>query len=130
MANVMVVDDSPLVTRMVTVFLAQFGHDVETVNAPHNVSNLIREAAPDLLVVNPGLSGIGGQGLIYAIRGDDGLADLPIVLISADEAKMKDVVAAGDADDYFVKGHPLAVLEAKIRKLLLTEPVAEVGHKV
>lgn len=129
MPKVMIIDDSPLVTRMVSLFLERFGFDVVVVNSPFGVSNRIRETAPDVLLVDLGLPGLSGQGLISLIKGNDSAKIPPIILISADEAQMKEMVAGGKANAYFVKGQPLEELEKKIRGLLFQTSMGGVGQK-
>jgi two-component system, OmpR family, response regulator len=114
--KIFVVDDSEVVTTMVSRYLSACGYEVETSNSPFGASNRIRESAPHVLLMDLGLPGLSGENLLSICRKNGGQGPR-VILISSSEEKMRAVVHRGLADDYFVKGSPLHDLEAKIRRL-------------
>lgn len=125
--RVLIVDDSMIVTKMMSQFLTSCGYTVDTSNSPFGVSNRIRETQPDLILMDLGLPGLSGESLLsLARKGGEG-AGPKMVIISTNVEEMRDLVAKGLADDFFVKGSPLHELEAKIRALFRHSLSASLG---
>jgi DNA-binding response OmpR family regulator len=119
MTRIFMVDDSPIVTRMVSQFLLDRGYEVETTNSPFGASGRLVDYKPDVVLMDLGLPGLSGHKLIDLIKKRGGELDCKVVLFSStNEQEMKDMVAGGLADDYFVKGNSLNELESKLRRLV------------
>ena len=116
MIKVLLVDDSSIVTNMVSSYLSHHGYSVSVANSPFGVSNKIREFQPQVLLMDLSLPGLSGESLINLCREKEGGLSCRIVLFSsAREEEMKDLVGRGIAHDYFIKGGSLKDLEDKIR---------------
>jgi two-component system KDP operon response regulator KdpE len=112
--RILIVEDEPGVLRALGVALEAHGY--ETVAAATGEQGVARAAdrAPDLILLDLGLPGIGGLEVIRRVRAF--LVATPIIVLSAfgeDETK----VAALDlgADDFVVKPFALPELLARIR---------------
>jgi len=117
MISVLLVDDSPIVTKLVSSYLSDKGFKVEVANSSFGVSNKVKELKPEVILMDLGLPGLSGENLIALFKKRDAGFNCKVVLFSsAHEQEMKDIVARGVADDYFVKGGSLRDLEAKIRR--------------
>lgn len=83
MAKILVVDDDVVVQRMLSYILLEDGHD------PHRASNgvaalrLLEDGTFDLVVTDVRMPQLDGLGLLAHIRGDDRLARLPVILLTA-----------------------------------------------
>lgn len=109
----MLVDDSSIVTNMVSSYLSSKGYQVSVSNSPFGVSNKVKEFKPQVILMDLGLPGLSGEQLIRVCREKE---DCRVVLFSStDEDVMKDMVGRGVANDYFLKGGSLKDLEDKIR---------------
>jgi DNA-binding response OmpR family regulator len=116
MTRVMIVDDSAIVTKMVSKYLLEKGYEVEVANSPFGVSGRIKEYKPDVLLMDLGLPGLSGEKLIDLCKKCEECARTRVVLFSSsDEQNMKDLVKKGVAHDYFMKGSSLRELEDKMR---------------
>lgn len=116
MKRVMLVDDSAIVTKMVSKYLSERGYEVEVTNSPFGVTGRLKEYMPDVVLMDLGLPGLSGEKLLELCRGNKECSATKIVLFSSsDEQKMKDLVSGGLAHDYFMKGGSLQDLENKIR---------------
>jgi signal transduction histidine kinase len=92
---------------------------VETVEDGVQALAGIRRALPDLLLTDVMMPGLDGFGLLAAIRGDETLRDLPVVVLSAragEEARIEGLGAG--ADDYLVKPFTARELLARIESNL------------
>ncbi|MBI5191774.1 MAG: response regulator [Nitrospirae bacterium] len=116
MIKVMLVDDSSIVTNMVSSYLSTKGYMVTVANSPFGVSNKVKEFKPEVILMDLGLPGLSGEKLINVCREKETGHHSRIVLFSStDEDVMKEMVVRGIADDYFIKGGSLKDLEDKIR---------------
>jgi DNA-binding response OmpR family regulator len=81
---VLVIDDDDDVRHMTRIALGFEGFEVT--EAPDGAAGLqaIRTARPDALVLDVMMPGLSGHEVLRVLRGDDTLADLPVVVLTAD----------------------------------------------
>lgn len=113
MTKVLIVDDSPIVTKLIEATLVMHGFKVEVANSSFGVSNKIREFQPQVLLMDLGLPGLSGDALLGILK-ESGVKCHTIIISSAPESEMKSHVANGLANDFYLKGTPLTVLVDKI----------------
>lgn len=115
--RIMLIDDSPLISKIITSHLSTEGYTIETLNTAHGAIERIDDFRPHVLLVDLGLPGTRGDILVTKIRNLGPLCTPHIIIISAeDEADLKQFVACGMADDYFCKGAPFTDLQQKISR--------------
>ncbi len=116
---ILVVDDEPLIGQSLTAALED-KYRVLTFEAAEPALEALARAAPDLVLLDIGLPGIGGLEALARIR--HRRPELPVVMITADR-DVATVVAAvkQGACDYIVKPLKMDVLEKTIRHALTTE---------
>lgn len=113
--KVMVIDDSPLVTRMISSYLSLRGYEVETANSSFGFLNRLKEFTPHVLLIDLGLPTLRGDAIARLIKEKGESLLTRIIIISSEaEVELRQVVASGLADAYFVKGNPLQELEEKV----------------
>ncbi|MEI7436682.1 MAG: response regulator, partial [bacterium] len=104
--SVLVVDDSITARTLLQNILESAGYAVKT--APDGVAavNMLRSEPFDLVVTDLEMPRMNGFELTKRLRGEPGLAALPVVLVTAREAKedRERGIAAG-ADAYIVKSN-------------------------
>jgi signal transduction histidine kinase len=112
--RVLLADDNSDMLEYVRRLLTAQGYEVEAVADGAAALAAARRRAPDLLLTDVMMPRLDGFGLLRAIRGDPGLSDLPVVMLSAragEEAKIEGLDAS--ADDYLIK--PFAARELLAR---------------
>lgn len=115
MIRVFLVDDSPIVTNLVSGYLTGKGFSVSTFNSPFGVTGKMKEVKPEVILMDLGLPGMRGDKLIDLCKKEKEICNCRIILFSStDDQEMKDLVKKGVAHDYFVKGGALKELEDKI----------------
>jgi two-component system, OmpR family, response regulator MprA len=114
---VLVVEDDGPIRRMLERTLSAEGYDVTGVGDGGTALAAVERSAPDLVVLDLGLPGLGGLDVCRRLR-ERGLA-LPILVLTARDA-IADRVAGLDAgaDDYLVKPFAAEELLARVRALL------------
>ena len=117
-ARVLLADDNADMRDYVARLLGRW-HSVQAVADGQEALDAIRAERPDLVLTDVMMPRLNGFELIAAIRGDERLQDLPVVMLSAragEEARV-DGLAAG-ADDYLAKPFSARELLARVQSAL------------
>jgi len=118
--TVLVVDDEPQIIEVVQDYLKQAGYRVLTARDGQTALTLARHEHPDLVVLDlmlPG--GMDGLEVCRRMRRDPGLADVPIIMLTArvEEADRLIGLELG-ADDYVTKPFSPREVAARVRAVL------------
>ena len=115
--GILVVDDDPPIRRMLERTLVAEGYEVTTAADGGSALVEVERAAPDILVLDVAMPGLGGLEVCRRVR-TKGLG-FPVLLLTARDA-LDERVAGLDAgaDDYLVKPFAPEELLARIRALL------------
>lgn len=103
--TILVVDDSLATRELERSILETAGYKVETARDGLEALKICREHRPDLVLTDVEMPNMDGFRLSLAIRQDDRLSDLPVIIISSrdsDEDRRKGLEAGAQA--YIVKG--------------------------
>lgn len=112
MRRLLVVDDNKLVGRLVSVYLAKHGWEVDVSDGPFGVLNKVKQFRPDVVLLDINMPGLSGDKLAALIRDKHFEHDFRVVAFSAaDEETQKDLVRRGLVDGYFIKNNTLSGLE-------------------
>ena len=116
----LVVDDFSTMRRIVRGLLKEIGY-TNAEEADDGVAALaqLRAANFDFVVTDINMPNMDGFGLLRAIKGDDSLRHLPVLMVTA-EARKEDIVRAAKegAAGYIVKPFTKATLEEKVQKIV------------
>ena len=114
-ATILVVDDNADMRKYVARLLRERGWTVETAADGLAALDLVRYAAPDLILSDVMMPGLDGFAFMRELRADAATADIPIILLSAragEEARIEGLGAG--ADDYLVKPFSARELVARV----------------
>jgi len=111
--RVLVVDDDPQILRAVRTSLQGHSYEVLTAGNGETALDLLPDSDVDLIVLDLGLPGIGGQEVIKRVRA---WSEVPIIVLSVRDGQ-HDKVEAFDAgaDDYVTKPFGMPELLARMR---------------
>ena len=110
LGHVLLADDNADMRRYLRRLLSSQGFRVTTAADGAAALALARRRPPDLVLADVMMPALDGFGLLAALRGDDALAAVPVLLLSAragEDARLEGLQAG--ADDYLVK--PFAARE-------------------
>ena len=116
--RVLIVDDFSTMRRVMRGLLREMGIDAvdEAADGAAALERL-REGDFDFVITDIGMPTMNGFELLSAIKRDDRLSSLPVLMVTA-EARKEDIVrcAQEGAAGYIVKPFTRAVLEQKVRR--------------
>ncbi len=117
--DVLIVDDAPTMRRIVKGLLHELGFKNmrEAVDGSTALEELKRKKA-DLVVSDWNMPVMTGIDMLKAIRADEALKAIPVLMVTA-EAKKENILAALQAgvSNYIVKPFNAKTLEEKLNKI-------------
>ena len=115
-ATILVVDDDPAISEMLTIVLEAEGFNPVAVTDGNEAVPAFQESEPDLILLDLMLPGMNGVDICKAIRAE---SSVPIVMLTA-KTDTVDVVLGleSGADDYITKPFKPKELVARIRARL------------
>lgn len=134
--HVLVVEDDPAITHLLTEYLTREGFDVDTVGDGEHGVDLARDTRPDVIILDLMLPGIDGIEVCRRVRV---FSDAYILILTARGEEVDRVIGLSvGADDYVVKPFSPRELSARVQALLrrphldqaLEEPVRRFGGLV
>lgn len=119
MARVLIVEDEEPLALLLRYNLEAEGYAVETVSRGDEAEIRLREAVPDLLLLDWMLPGISGIELCRRLRARPQTDQLPIIMLTArgEETERIRGLSTG-ADDYVVKPFSVPELIARVKAIL------------
>jgi CheY-like chemotaxis protein len=111
-ATVLVVDDDPVIVKLLQVNFEMDGYDVLTAGDGAEGLAKAQTDRPDIIVCDVMMPKMNGLEVAAALKGDQDTKHIPIILLSA-KAQTSDIQAGKDvADEYITKPFdPLELLE-------------------
>jgi CheY-like chemotaxis protein len=83
MARILIVEDNPVVQRMITHVVSRQGYETETAENGREALKKLSVEEFDLVITDAKMPELDGMGLIDAIRAVPEFSSLPIILITA-----------------------------------------------
>jgi DNA-binding response OmpR family regulator len=119
MAQILFVDDDPVVQAMGQQVLTMEGHEIVFASNGYDALERLDGGLPDLMILDIVMPDISGLEVCRRIRADPYRARLPIIFLTA-RSRPSDVAAGLDAggDDYLTKEALSVELPARVRALL------------
>ena len=118
--TILVVDDEPHIVEVVHDYLKQAGYRVLTARDGQTALTLTRHEHPDLIILDlmlPG--GLDGLDVCRRLRQDPGMADVPIVMLTARSEEIDRLIGLElGADDYVTKPFSPREVVARVRAVL------------
>lgn len=119
--KILVVDDDPLVVRLLTTILKEGNskYEVESANDGFSAGSKIMSLHPDLVVLDIKLPGIDGYRVCANIRDNKETSDIKILAITGfNSPDIKEKILACGADDFVIKPIDKKDFLKRIKRLL------------
>ena len=117
--KILVVDDFSTMRRIIKNLLKDLGFShIQEADDGSTALPMLQQGDFDFVVTDWNMPGMQGIDLLRAIRADDKLKHLPVLMVTA-EAKKEQIVAAAQAgvNGYVVKPFTAATLKEKLDKI-------------
>ena len=117
--KILVVDDFSTMRRIIKILLKDLGFsNIQEADDGSTALPMLQQGDFDFVVTDWNMPGMQGIDLLRAIRADDKLKHLPVLMVTA-EAKKEQIVAAAQAgvNGYVVKPFTAATLKEKLDKI-------------
>jgi len=105
--RILIVDDEPDTAAFHSANLEAAGLETVTVTDPMDVTSQLIEFRPDVILMDVYMPGCSGLELAMVIRQEEAFIGVPIVFLSRETDRMKQIAALGEGgDDFFTKPVP------------------------
>ncbi|MEA2903023.1 MAG: two-component system, OmpR family, phosphate regulon response regulator PhoB [Alphaproteobacteria bacterium] len=117
--RILIVEDEEALTLLLRYNLEAAGYDVDTVARGDEADLRLKEASPDLIILDWMLPGLSGIEICRRLRARPDTKTLPIIMLTArgEESERVRGLSTG-ADDYIVKPFSVPELIARVSALL------------
>jgi two-component system chemotaxis response regulator CheY len=116
----LIVDDFSTMRRIVRGLLKEMGcHNADEAEDGAVALAMLKASKYDFVVSDINMPNMNGFDLLKAVKADESLRHLPVLMVTA-EARKEDIVLAAQsgAAGYIVKPFTKATLEEKVQKIL------------
>jgi DNA-binding response OmpR family regulator len=117
MKKIIVIDDDPEILDSFNIILSEEGYKVYVKNDGEGLLSEIKNINPDLILLDFRLPGKNGDEITKEIRQQNGLSDIPIIIVSANY-KAEDKSLKAGANDFIAKPFDIDFLLEKIKEHL------------
>jgi two-component system, OmpR family, phosphate regulon response regulator PhoB len=132
--QILVVEDEPVTQKLITANLGRAGHKVSRAASVPEAEAIIRDALPDVVLLDWILPGATGVTFVRQLRTDRRTREIPIIMLTSrsDETDKVTGLEAG-ADDYLTKPFSSRELLARIKAIirrrvpLLSDEIVEIA---
>jgi len=117
--RILIVDDTPANVHILQARLAANGYDIVTATDGEEALAVVREAQPDLILLDVMMPKLDGFEVCRRLRSDAAIPFIPIIMVTA-KSEPKDIVAGLEAggDEYLAKPVDQAALVARVKSML------------
>ena len=117
-ANILIVEDENSILELISINLHQAGFNpIRAVSAEY-ANNLVKEALPDLIVLDWMLPGMNGIEFAKRLRANAATKSIPIIMLTAKSDEDNKIEGLNVGDDYLTKPFSPRELVARIKSLI------------
>jgi putative two-component system response regulator len=130
-ANILIVDDEPVMTMLLTRILQKAGYqNITSANHPKDALELLETFQPDLLCTDKQMPSMSGVQIIEHVRKTYSVQELPIIMLTADSHEESEaLVLSKGANDFISKPYKTTQIQARVRNALLNRFLALELHQ-
>ena len=117
--KILIVDDEKIIADVVAACLREHGLDADTANSGKEALEYVRKKAPDLVILDLWMPGIGGGEVLEQMKSDEKTKNIPVIILSAKISRESEVEALNKgADDYINKPYAPEEIVARVKAVL------------
>ena len=100
--TILLVDDDPVVRRILERYLSRLGYQVEQAGSGEELLKRLHHSLPDLVLLDLIMPGMDGYSLIAQIRSEPQFQNLPLLMVTGEPAHVHAPLAREVGVDGFV----------------------------
>ncbi len=117
--HVLLIEDEPNIAEAIRFILTRDGWRVSLHDDGNGAVARVRDARPDLVILDLMLPGVSGLDILCALRADPATAGLPVLMLSAKGlARDREAAERAGADVFMSKPFSNAEMLAQVRALV------------
>ncbi len=118
-ATILLVEDEPAIQELIAANLMRAGHHVVRAGDAETAQRIVRDALPDLILLDWMLPGMSGVEFARRLRAEERTRSIPLIMLTArGEEQDKVMGLESGADDYITKPFSPRELVARIKAVL------------
>lgn len=118
-ATILLVEDEPAIQELIAANLMRAGHHVVRASDAETAQRIVRDALPDLVLLDWMLPGMSGVEFARRLRAEERTRSIPLIMLTArGEEQDKVLGLESGADDYITKPFSPRELMARIKAVL------------
>lgn len=118
-ATILLVEDEPAIQELIAANLMRAGHHVVRASDAETAQRIVRDALPDLILLDWMLPGMSGVEFARRLRAEERTRSIPLIMLTArGEEQDKVLGLESGADDYITKPFSPRELVARIKAVL------------
>ena len=128
--DILLVDDDPVSIQLMGRILANMGNLRFAVNG-HDALRLARERAPDLVLLDAEMPGMGGVEVFRALKAEPALADVPVIFVTSHNESAFEVASFEmGAADFIAKPVSAPLVQARVKTQLRMKRMADTLRRI
>ena len=118
-ATILLVEDEPALQELIAANLMRAGHHVVRAGDAETAQRIVRDALPDLVLLDWMLPGMSGVEFAKRLRSEERTRSIPLIMLTARGEETDKVLGLeSGADDYITKPFSPRELVARIKAVL------------
>ena len=118
-ATILLVEDEPAIQELIAANLTRAGHHVLRAGDAETGQRIVRDALPDLILLDWMLPGMSGVEFAKRLRSEERTRSIPLIMLTARGEETDKVLGLeSGADDYITKPFSPRELVARIKAVL------------
>ena len=117
MKNVLVIDDSPVIHKILQLVLGNSGIKVTCINNGHKAFEVLEKEMADLVILDLMMPEMSGHDLYKMLRADPRTKDIPIIILTAKADALKWNEELKHCDSFMTKPSDNDQLLAEVKRL-------------
>jgi PleD family two-component response regulator len=105
--NVLIVEDDRQMAQTLASMLDVLGHNVVVCYGPRMAIQQLSEVIPDVIFMDINMPGVDGLEMVRYLRRDPATAELPVVIVSAQDQQDSQTAAKEAGANYYIIKPPM-----------------------
>lgn len=118
--SVLLIEDEPNIIEAISFILSRDGWSVATHSNGHDAVGVVLAAKPDIVILDVMLPGKTGYEILRELREDEGMTDLPVLMLTAKgQVKDREMAERAGASRFMTKPFSNAEVLEAVRDLVI-----------